>query len=209
MPPRLPFHPELLVLLLAFLCSLLPLLASAQSISSALAVDYTLRNAHFHKSTSRWLCQPVHIRVVGLFPPFALDAVEYPVEDYTSTEGQKVLASVATNVSATPGSGEAVVLWQPTGKKGAKVVVRAMDAQGNAAYTVMRRVKDGNKENCTDLDPHWIDDNAETLAIILVVVVWVLILLLYLCVPSREAAAARQRERAGGAAGDVPLVQRA
>ncbi|GAA5820387.1 hypothetical protein JCM11251_005605 [Rhodosporidiobolus azoricus] len=123
----LPGRPFLLALLVAFLLSLLPLLTSAQSISQTLA--------------------PVHIRIVGRNPPFALDAVKYPYD-----ETQTVLG-------------------------------------------LMRRVKNGNRENCTDLSPRWIDGTGATVFFVIMSCIGIALVWTIVCWPQKRNA---QEERARG-----------
>ncbi|BGP16223.1 hypothetical protein JCM10213_007602 [Rhodosporidiobolus nylandii] len=164
-------------LFLPLLLALLPGAVSAQSNTPALSIDYTLRSSALRRSSNRWSCQPVHILLLtptSSSSAVTVDLIKYPYP--TAVDSQEVVSNVASNVTAVEGRAE--VWWQPSGKKDMRVVMRAMDGQGNVAYTAVRRIKDGDSDDCTDLDPNWARDNAWVIVLIILLSLYFLSILL-------------------------------
>ncbi|GAA5985100.1 hypothetical protein JCM11641_006357 [Rhodosporidiobolus odoratus] len=97
---------------------------------------------------------------------FSPPSPSYPYSG-SGLSSQHVLSNIASNVSNLKGDGgSALVLWNPVGKDGKKVVVRVTDSKGEMAFTAVKRLGKGDEWSsgkgeyaCTDLesDTWWHD----------------------------------------------------
>ncbi|GAA5901167.1 hypothetical protein JCM6882_006134 [Rhodosporidiobolus microsporus] len=122
-------------------------LVRRQSISQSLFVDFTDTTPTLYRSTSQYQCPPAHVFLSGKHAPFTVDVIKFPFEA-DKVACQEVVANVATNVSAVDR-----LMWLPQKYHEGEVAVRVTDAEGGAAYTVMKRIEDGDAEHCSDLTP--------------------------------------------------------